>query len=109
MAEPQPDDPLEQLRERVRAAQQAAERLTRHPPRGYATTGDHASRASQDLQDLAALLETLRSLVPAELQAQITDLIRQVLLLVRALIDRWVDRIDAEHGRDPVVEDIPVR
>jgi hypothetical protein len=103
MAESRADDPLEEQREWAGSSAAGGS----HPPRGYATTGE-ASDASRDLQALAALLETLRGVVPPELQAQLSDLIRQVLLLVRALIDWWVDRIDADRGREPVVEDIPI-
>lgn len=69
-----------------------------------------------DLQAIIALLQTLRGLVPPELQQQLADVTRQVLLLVRALIDWWVERLEAEpptsgNGHSPggpVVEDIPV-
>jgi len=72
--------------------------------------------AAIDLQAIAALLETLRELVPPELQQQLADVTRQVLLLLRALIDWWVDRLEepaagptgADHS-GPAVRDIPVR
>jgi hypothetical protein len=46
--------------------------------------------------------------VPPELQQQLTDLIRQVLLLVRAILDRWIERLEPERGSEPAVEDIPI-
>jgi len=46
--------------------------------------------------------------VPPELQQQVTELIRQVLLLVRALVDHWIERLDGERGGEPEVEDIPI-
>jgi hypothetical protein len=70
-----------------------------------------------DLQALLALVEVLRELVPPELQQQLADVTRQILLLVRALIDFWVDRLEAPpvpagdrpgNADDPPVEDIPV-
>ena len=51
---------------------------------------------------------TLRDLVPADVQQQVADLLRQVLLLVRALIDRWLERLQDERGAEPEVEDIPI-
>ncbi len=102
-----PDDPLHELRERLAATQAAAERLAgdaaharaehdegRIPPAGWATPSDHAER-SEELHALVGLLEALRSLVPAELEAQLREVTRQVLLLVRAVVDWWLERVDA--------------
>lgn len=115
------DDPLADLRERVRATREAAERLgeeaaeamraereRRVPPSGWATPGQR-SETREELQALVALLETIRDLVPAELQQQVREVIRQILLLIRAIIDWWLDHIDpALHAGEPVVEDIPI-
>jgi hypothetical protein len=46
--------------------------------------------------------------VPPELQQQVTELIRQVLLLLRAVIDFWVDRLDTPRPGEVEVQDIPV-
>ncbi|MGX6449142.1 hypothetical protein ACVU7I_13910 [Patulibacter sp. S7RM1-6] len=124
---PTPDDPLDDLRDRIAATQEAAERLHeqaagaradeqagRVPPNGWATPEDRQERADE-VHALAALLRSLRDLVPAELQGQLTDLVRQLLLLVRAIIDWWVERLGFEDeddasapGRGPRVEDIPI-
>ena len=45
---------------------------------------------------------------PPELQQQVSDVIRQVLLLLRAVIDYWVDRLDAPRPAEVEVQDIPV-
>ena len=102
---PRPD-PLSELRERVHAAQAAAERLA-----GEAR--EHASElprpeARDELDALVALLRALRELVPPELQQQVSDVIRQVLLLLRAVIDYWVDRLDAPRPAEVEVQDIPI-
>ena len=55
-----------------------------------------------------ALLRALRELVPPELQQQVSDVIRQVLLLLRAVIDYWVERLDAPRPAEAVVQDIPI-
>jgi hypothetical protein len=97
-----PSDPLAELRDRVHAAQAAAERLAgeaRDWPR---------REAADELDALVALLRTLRELVPPELQHQVTEVIRQVLLLVRAVIDFWVERLDTPRGAAVEVEDIPI-
>lgn len=100
------DDPLRELRDNLAATQAAAERLAgeaararaehdegRVPPSGWATPEDHGRR-SAELQALMELLEALRSLVPAELEAQLREVTRQVLLLVRAVVDWWLERVE---------------
>ena len=102
-----PPDPLDELRERVRAAQDSAERLA-----GDARNAAEWSRdqTRDDLEALVALLRTLRDLVPPELQQQVSDVLRNVLLLLRATIDYWVARLEPAPARpgDVEIEDIPV-
>jgi hypothetical protein len=126
MAPPEPDptagrsdepgpDALSDLRDRLRATHDAAARLTgeqpRVPPQGWAST-PRTDRPEPGLGDelaqLVAVVGSLRELVPPELQQQLTDLIRQVLLLVRAILDRWIERLEPERGSEPAVEDIPI-
>jgi hypothetical protein len=126
MPEPVPGDSLDELRERLGATQAAAERLAgeaagavraaaegRLPPQGWAVPEDRAAR-QEEAQAVLALLQALRGVVPAELQAQLTEVIRQVLLLLRALIDWWVERLDPERRRpEPAsgedrLQDIPI-
>jgi hypothetical protein len=118
---PEHDDPLDELRSRIRETQDAAERLAgeassaradQTPPAGWATPEDQARRTTE-VQALVALLESLRELIPDELREQFRELVRQVLLLARALIDWWMERIESPPGangavRGPVVEDIPI-
>ena len=143
MPEPAPDA-LQALRDRLEETRLHAERLAQEaadvrrqaqaqhdardgtgdpqaaPPHPGADEGGPAAGAPpSDLQAIAVLLETLRELVPPELQQQLADVTRQVLLLIRALIDWWVERL-AEPGTpatgatgagpDPArVRNIPVR
>src|SRR3954447_11849659 len=112
MGPPEPD-PLADLRERLRATQEAAARLAgeeaRVPPQGWAAPPrSDGGSADDDLAQLVALLGSLRELVPPELQQQVTDLIRQVLLLVRAILDHVIDRLEPGRGGEPEVEDIPI-
>jgi len=101
-----PPDPLSDLRDRVHAAQAAAERLA-------ADACDWPRReATDELDALVGLLRALRELVPPELQHQVTEVMRQVLLLLRAVVDFWVERLDGggagSRARAVEVEDIPV-
>lgn len=100
------DDPLDALRERIRATQEAAEQLAGEP------RGPGDEQTAREAQALVGLLQTLRDVVPPELWQQIRELIRQLLLLIRAIIDWWVDRIEpgpsAPRGAAPPVEDIEI-
>ena len=105
-------DPLDDLRDRVRATTEAAERLMRDqiPAGGWAATPPPSSgEATSEMQALVALLESLRDLLPPELRVQVTELVRQLLLVLRALIDFLVDRLEhGPRGGEPEVEDIPI-
>jgi hypothetical protein len=121
-------DPLDALRERIRSTQDAVQRLAdeasraagaasadaagraggERPPRnGYAVPGGEADRGIE-LQALVAVLDLLRAMVPRELTEQLVDLLREVLLLVRAAIDWYLERLEL-RGRPPLeVQDIPI-
>jgi hypothetical protein len=133
MTDPAPDEPLEALRLRLEATQRAAERLVREtaefvgseragtegagadsprtervPPNGWEAPPS-SGQATGELQALAGLLETLRGVLPEDIQRQVSEIVRQLLLLVRALIDWWIARMDREHrGADVSVQDIPI-
>jgi hypothetical protein len=98
------DDPLSALRERIRATQEAAERLAAEQ------RGPGDEETAREAQALVAILQTLRDMVPPDLWRQIRELIRQLLLLIRAIIDWWVDRIEGPgpRGAAPEVEDIEI-
>jgi hypothetical protein len=119
-------DPLEELNRRVRAAQEAAERVIaqagaattragagrsgdRPPARGYADPGgEERDGRSAEVRALLGLLDLGRGLMPAELRHALGDLMRELLLLLRALIDWYLERLDLRR-REPVeVEDIPI-
>jgi hypothetical protein len=108
-------DPLADLRDRLRETQRAAERLageeSRVPPQGWASlprADGPEPGLGDELAQLVAVVRSLRELVPPELQHQVIDLIRQVLILVRAILDRWIERLEPERGSEPDVEDIPI-
>ena len=60
-----------------------------------------------DLAAVLALLDALRDVVPRELGEQFNALVREVLLTLRALIDWYLERLDAPP-REAKVEDIPI-
>jgi hypothetical protein len=60
-----------------------------------------------DLSALIALVESLRRMIPAELQEQFNALQRELLLTVRGLIDWQLERLEAGKPETPV-EEIPI-
>jgi len=115
------EDPLAALRERIRSTAEAADRLAGQASLGgNGGGGDGTSgppprtdEAAQEAQALVALVQLLRDLVPDELRQQILDLVRQVLKLIRAVIDWYLARLEpgatgVPARREPVVEDIPL-
>jgi hypothetical protein len=120
---------LRRLERRLDEASQAAERLIaeaaasaasaaranprRPPPAGWqipsedqpAGGGDADGR---DLELLAQVLQSLRDLVPPELQRRLTQALREVLLAVRALIDWYLERLERRRAEPVEVQDIPI-
>jgi hypothetical protein len=60
-----------------------------------------------DLSALIALLDSLRRMIPAELQEQFNALQRELLLTVRGLIDWQLERLEAGKP-ETQVEEIPI-
>lgn len=136
MAEPPREDPLAALREHVRHAHAAAERLAFDaagvpvpgqgaggggrgrtpppeagptPPSGWEAP-DPGPELGGELRALVELVESLNGLLPPELREQLHEVIRHILLLIRAVIDWLVDRMQLEPAERPAeVQDIPIR
>jgi hypothetical protein len=117
-SEPPDHERLEQLRERLKATQEAAARLAeeaarardRVPPSGW-DVPRRADEANEELEALLRLLGMLRDTLPPELRRQLAELARQILVFVRAVLDWWIDRLgdeDRPPGRSTEVEDIPL-
>ncbi len=115
MTDPEPpEDPLAALRERIERTQEAVDRLAAETAKaqtanGASTGAPPTEDAAAEAQALTALLQTVRGLVPEDLWRQLAEVIRQLLLLLRGILDWWIERIapvDAPGG--PVVQDIPV-
>jgi hypothetical protein len=80
-----------------RAEEPQADRRTPPPP--YARSLDPSA--------LFALLEAIRRAAPRDLEEQVTRLIREFLLTLRAFIDWYLERLDRPR-REPEVEEIPI-
>lgn len=114
MAQPAPDeDQLAALRERIRATAAAADRLAGEAAagRGAGHAPPPTDEATQEVRALVALAALLRDLLPEELRRQVVDLVRQVLMLVRAVIDHYLARLEPDRRHAPPprdVQDIPL-
>ena len=95
------------MRAAEQAARQAAARAV--PPRGWSVPRAEEPAPTFDLSQIAALVESLRGVVPADLSRQLADTLRELLIALRAVLDYSIDRL--EPGQEPpsaTVEDIPI-
>jgi hypothetical protein len=120
-----PEDALRRLQDRLDRASGAAERLIaeaaaesaarassafrRPPPAGWRApaSGDGQARGG-DLDLLVQLLESLRDLIPTELQQRLAEAVKELLLAVRALINWYLERLDRQPDEPAEVQDIPI-
>ncbi|HEX3317721.1 MAG TPA: hypothetical protein VHR88_06865 [Solirubrobacteraceae bacterium] len=105
------EDPLARLRAQVEAAHEAAQRVAEEiPAAGWAAPGEQARPGydTPEMRALVALIELVRDLVPADVQQQLVELVRELLMLVRALIDLVVARLERRPPAEAEVEDIPL-
>jgi len=109
-------DPLQQqyaeaerlMREAEQAARAASERSV--PPRGWSVPGSDGPAAVPpfDLGQIAALIESLRGVVPSELTRQLADALRDLLIAIRAVLDWYIARLEPPEPPSSDVQDIPV-
>lgn len=116
---------LERLRERLAATQDAAQKLaeearaaaggssSERPPAAGWDVPRRADEANAELEALISLLGTLREVLPPELRAQLADLVKALLVFVRAALDFAIGQLElaaasSSSGDEPEVEDIPI-
>jgi hypothetical protein len=106
---------LDELRARLRETQAAAERLAGQiPPQGWASAQER-SETAEEIQALVSILHALRAVVPDDLWEQVREIVRQLLLLLRTLLDLVVERLGADRqaagaarASGPKLQDIPI-
>jgi hypothetical protein len=69
--------------------------------------GQDREQRPPDPAALFVMLDGMRRMAPRELEDQVTSLIREFLLTLRALIDWYLERLDSRPP-EPQVEDIPI-
>jgi hypothetical protein len=96
------------MREAEQAARAASERAV--PPRGWGVPAGEGAAAGPpfDLAQIAALIESLRGVVPSELTRQLADALRELLLAIRAVLDWYIARLEPPEPPSSDVQDIPV-
>ncbi len=83
------------------------------PPQGWAAHGDDQQPNVDEIESLLAALKSLRELLPEELQEQLRETIRNVLLLIRGILDLALNRLETGELPAPkpaadAAEDIPI-
>jgi hypothetical protein len=90
----------------------------RTPPAGWEpmeeTTGGGEGTSSEDLHALSDLLQALLRVLPPERREQLVDLARQLLVLLRALLDLAIELLErrgplAGPRASVPAQDIPIQ
>ena len=111
---PDARDAVREAERLVREATERAEAIVREgaarvPPRGYDTpAAEGGPPPFPDLSALTGLLELARGAVPPELQRQLAQALRELLVALRAVLDYSIERLEAETPAPVPVEDIPI-
>jgi hypothetical protein len=109
-----PEDPLDAVRDAerlVREATERAEKVGDVPPRGYEQPRPRVGSPPPfpDLSALTGLVELARSSLPPDLQRQLQQALRELLIALRAVLDYSIDRLEpGPEPPSPAVEDIPI-
>lgn len=112
-----PADAVRRLQERLNQASARAERLMNDerstaepPPAGWQTPKDGGERPplGGELELLTQLLQSLRDLVPPELERRMAEALRELLMAMRALIDFYLERLERRAPDQTEAEDIPI-
>lgn len=73
------------------------------------TARAHAEHECLDWCPICRTAELVRANVPPELRSQLEGLQRDALVAMRALLDHYLERLDADDRSSSRVEDIPIR
>ena len=96
------------VREAQRVADEATAGAGAAPPRGWSVPGGTPPSPFPDLSQIAALVESLRGVVPPELARQLADALRELLIAMRAVLDWYIVRLEGGEPASREMQDIPV-
>ncbi len=89
------------------AASQTGENET--PAAGWQAPETESPSAGRDLELLLGIVQSVRDLIPPELQRRLAEALRELLLALRALIDWYLERVERRRAEPAEVEDIPIQ
>jgi hypothetical protein len=97
------------VREAHARAEEAAARASSGgvPPNGWASGS--AAGSPPPFPDLSALFKLLEGAIPPELARQLADALRELLIVLRAIIDYSIARLERPEPEGRRVEDIPIQ
>jgi hypothetical protein len=104
-------DAIREAERLVREATERAEAASREsvPPRGYDVPRPEGTTSPfPDLSSLNAILDLARQGLPPDLQRQLQQALRELLIALRAVLDYSIDRLEPEPPESAPVEDIPI-
>src|SRR5581483_2270527 len=78
----------------------------RPPPAGWQAPRVDSAATNSDL--LVQLVQSLRELIPPELQRRLAEALRELLMALRALIDWYLERGERRRQEPAEVQDIPI-
>ncbi len=78
------------------------------PPAGWQNPHKEQRSPESELELLTQVLQSVRDLVPPELQRRLAEALRELLLALRALIDFYLERLERRRSEPTEVEDIPI-
>ncbi len=73
-----------------------------------AATGHDGESRCVELCPICRAADILRASGPPELRGQIGDFQREALMTMRALLDHYIERLDADEADGERIEDIPI-
>ncbi len=78
------------------------------PPAGWQTPPSGEDRRGGDLELLLQFVQSVRELIPPDLQRRLAEALRELLLAIRALIDWYLERNEQRRAGGDEVQDIPI-
>jgi hypothetical protein len=91
------------------ADEAAAADARRPPPAGWQTPlADEGRRRNGELELLIQFFQSVRDLIPPDLQRRLGEALRELLLAIRALIDWYLERNEQRRTGGSEVQDIPI-
>ena len=104
-----PEGGAESGSDRAGAGAAGAADARQPPPAGWQTPlGDEDRRRNGELELLIQFFQSVRDVIPPDLQRRLGEALRELLLAIRALIDWYLERNEQRRTGGGEVQDIPI-